>query len=240
MRTAAAPLAACGWRTVVNGGSALAAAVVSSKPVTDTSSGTREAQRVGGGEHADGHLVAHAQHGGRPVGTAQQVGRHRGHGGTVVGEAVDDGDGVGVDAVLAERGAVAGVTPLGDGVDGAVGERLEGDDRQAPVAEPDDVGGDVVGAALLLDADDRFVRRGATVQHDHREAAILDDRSSLVVERVAVGDEPVDDGRADGVMGGVVVGAAGDQHEGDPGLVAGLGDAAEHEQRGGIGERRGE
>ena len=51
--------------------------------------------------------------------------------------------------------------------------------------------------------------RGAAVEHDDRQAAVLDDRPALVVEGVAVGDEPVDDGRAHDVVGRVAARACG-------------------------------
>ena len=76
----------------------------------------------------------------------------------------------------------------------------------------------------------RIVRSRPAVQDDDRQAAILDDRAALVVEGVAVGDEPVDDGRAHDVVGAVAVGAARDQHEGHARLVACLADAAHHQQ----------
>ena len=61
------------------------------------------------------------------------------------------------------------------------------------------------GSGLLVDADRRVVGPGAAVEHDDGEAAVLDDRPALVVEGVAVGDEAVDDGGADDVVGRVAL-----------------------------------
>ena len=109
-------------------------------------------------------------------------------------------------------------------------------DGEPAVAELQEVVRRGVRPALLVDADRRLVSGGPAIEDDDRQAALLDDQAALVVEGVAVGDEPVDDGRAHDVDERQAGAAAGDDHERHAGLVAGLGDAAQHEQGRRIGE----
>jgi hypothetical protein len=69
------------------------------------------------------------------------------------------------------------------------------------VAERQHVVGCGAGSALLVDVDGGIVRCRAAVEHDDRQGALLDDGAPFVIERIAVGDEPVDDRRADDVEG---------------------------------------
>ena len=116
MRTAVAPFAACGWRTVVSGGVLVRAVEVSSKPTTDRSSGTRSPSWLAASIGGDGHLVAHREQTSWAVGSGQQLAHGGGREGAVVGDALDDGEPVRVEAGGGDGAAVAGHPAVVDGV----------------------------------------------------------------------------------------------------------------------------
>ncbi len=66
------PFSAMSWRTVVSCGRSRRASGLSSKPTTERSSGTLEAELLGGTHHAARDHVREAQDGRGPVGTAEQ------------------------------------------------------------------------------------------------------------------------------------------------------------------------
>ena len=120
---------------------------------------------------------------------------------------------------------------------------LVGDDRDAPVAEPDEVLGGGASAALVVDAHAGHALRDNVrriVDEHGRQPAVADRLDHLVALGHAVDDEAVD--RRGPHRPGVVAARdrAGHEQEPEARLLGGPGDALEEEHRRGVREGVGE
>ncbi len=247
---AARPLAAMSWRTVVRAGRRRAASGLSSKPMTETSLGHREAQVLGGADHAVGQDVGVAEHARGPVGTGEESGR--GDPGLLVAvvhlpvhHGLDPG---GAERVEVAEHPLAG-HPLPPGqvsgrvVDQAVLAAEPGDhDRDPAVAQVDQVLRGGPGTAAVVDVDRGDPVRGLLVDEDQGQPA-----AGQPVGRRRVGVARVDQGPVERDVAGrdeAVATARGEQREREPGRRELLGDGGEEAHGDVVGEgvrqRRGE
>ena len=167
--TAMRPISSSGWRTVVSPGVTTSARPESSKPTTERSSRHVEPALRGGSEHADRHVVVEREDRGRPLVAVEQAGP-----GAVAAvglelAALDERRG-GEDAGAGERRAVAVRAVLGR--DPALAAL---DDRDAAVAELEEMLGRRAGARPVRGGDDRHAlgERHRGVDDDEGEALRL-------------------------------------------------------------------
>ena len=166
--TAARPLSATSWCTVVSGGRLAAARTLSSKP-TRRDRRYLQAERLGGADRREGEVVGEADHAGGAVRPVEQ-----GACGVVRGRrrAVRRGDDHRLDADRVQ-GVVPTQHPLASREVQRLGIGLQGDDPDPAVAEVDQVLGGQAGAAAVVDVDRGHALAHVVVDDDHRDVAPL-------------------------------------------------------------------